>query len=70
MSNIGKLDRILVPKKWEDVFQYAIVRRLPKEISDHKPLKNSAAPVKFHSSSLGGHSGVHTTYQRLKKLFY
>jgi hypothetical protein len=24
----------------------------------------------FHTSDLGGHSGIHDTYQRLKKLFY
>jgi hypothetical protein len=24
----------------------------------------------FHSSALGGHSGIQTTYQRLKKMFY
>jgi hypothetical protein len=33
MSNIGKkLDRILVSnKEWEDIFPYAIVKRLPRE---------------------------------------
>jgi hypothetical protein len=35
--------------------------------------QNSALHTKlisaFHSSALGGHSGIHATYHRLKKVF-
>ena len=48
---LEKLDRILVSKEWEDIFPYAIVKRLPREISDHKPLIISAGPVKSVNSS-------------------
>ena len=33
-----KLDRILISKSWEDIFPLAVVRKLPREISDHNPL--------------------------------
>lgn len=35
---LEKLDRILVSKDWEDIFPHAMVRKLPREISDHNPL--------------------------------
>lgn len=35
---LEKLDRILVSKGWEDIFPHAMVRKLPREISDHNPL--------------------------------
>jgi endonuclease/exonuclease/phosphatase family metal-dependent hydrolase len=34
---LDKLDRILMSKEWEDIFPQAIVKRLPREISDHNP---------------------------------
>lgn len=35
---LEKLDKILVSKDWEDLFPTAIVKRLPREVSDHNPL--------------------------------
>ena len=35
---LEKLDRILVTKDWEHIFPQALVRKLPREISDHNPL--------------------------------
>jgi hypothetical protein len=35
---LEKLDIILMSKDWEDIFPQAIVKRLPREISDHNPL--------------------------------
>jgi hypothetical protein len=35
---LEKLDRILVTKEWEDIFPKAMVKKLPREISDHNPL--------------------------------
>ena len=35
---LEKLDRILVSKDWQDSFPRAIVKKLPREISDHNPL--------------------------------
>lgn len=32
---LEKLDRILVTSKWEDIFPQAMVKKLPREISDH-----------------------------------
>jgi hypothetical protein len=31
------LDRILVSKNWEDIFPNSLVRKLPREVSDHNP---------------------------------
>jgi hypothetical protein len=33
-----KIDRLLVTKEWEHLFPQAIVRKLPREISDYNPL--------------------------------
>jgi exonuclease III len=33
-----KLDRILIFKSWEDVFPNTLVKKLPREVSDHNPL--------------------------------
>lgn len=35
---LEKLDRILVTKDWEDIFPHAMVRKLPRDVSDHNPL--------------------------------
>lgn len=35
---LEKLDRILVSKDWEDIFPNSLVKRLPREVSDHNPL--------------------------------
>lgn len=35
---LEKLDRILVTKEWEHIFPQALVRKLPREISNHNPL--------------------------------
>lgn len=35
---LEKLDRILVTKEWEDIFPQAMVKNLPREISNHNPL--------------------------------
>jgi endonuclease/exonuclease/phosphatase family metal-dependent hydrolase len=35
---LEKLDRILVSKSWEDLFPHALVRKLPREVSNHNPL--------------------------------
>jgi hypothetical protein len=35
---LEKLNRILVTKEWEDIFPQAMVKKLPREISDHNPL--------------------------------
>lgn len=35
---LEKLDRISVTKDWEDCFPQAIVRKLPREVSDHNSL--------------------------------
>jgi exonuclease III len=35
---LEKLDRILISKDWEDIFPHALVRKFPREISDHNPL--------------------------------
>ena len=35
---LEKLDRILVSKDWEDIFPNTLVKKLPREISDHNPL--------------------------------
>lgn len=35
---LEKLDKILISKDWEDFFPHAIVKKLPREISDHNPL--------------------------------
>jgi hypothetical protein len=47
---LEKLDRILVSRDWEDIFPTAMVKRLPREISDHNPLILSSdchKPLKF-----------------------
>jgi hypothetical protein len=41
---LEKLDRILVSKEWEDIFPNALVRNLPREVSDHNPLILSSGP--------------------------
>jgi hypothetical protein len=35
---LEKLDRLLMTKEWEDIFPLAMVKKLPREISDHNPL--------------------------------
>jgi hypothetical protein len=35
---LEKLDRILVTKEWEDLFPLAMIKKLPREVSDHNPL--------------------------------
>ena len=35
---LEKLDRILVSKDWEDSFPHAMLKKLPREVSDHNPL--------------------------------
>jgi exonuclease III len=47
---LEKLDRILISKDWEDIFPHAMVRKLPREVSDHNPLILSSGqykPLKF-----------------------
>jgi hypothetical protein len=45
---LEKLDRILVSKSWEDLFPHALVRKLPREVSDHNPLiMTSGTPKKM-----------------------
>jgi len=43
---LEKLDRILAFKECEDIFPNTIVRKLPREISDHNPLILSSGPCK------------------------
>jgi hypothetical protein len=43
---LEKLDRILVSKEWEDIFPNSLVKRLPREISDHNPLILTSEPNK------------------------
>jgi hypothetical protein len=43
---LEQLDRILVTKEWEDMFPNVIVKKLPREISDHNPLILSCGPNK------------------------
>jgi hypothetical protein len=38
IPTLGKLDRILVSKDWEELFPHVCVRKLPREVSDHSPL--------------------------------
>ena len=35
---LGRLDRILVSKTWEDLFPRTMLYKLPREVSDHNPL--------------------------------
>jgi hypothetical protein len=35
---LEKLDRFLMSREWEDIFPRAVVRKMPREISDHNPL--------------------------------
>jgi hypothetical protein len=35
---LEKLDRILTTKDWEDLFCLALIKKMPREISDHNPL--------------------------------
>lgn len=35
---LEKLDRILMTKEWEDLFPLAMIKKLPREVSDHNPL--------------------------------
>lgn len=37
---------MLASKEWEDIFPNIIVRKLPREISDHNPLILSSGPCK------------------------
>lgn len=46
---LEKLDRLLISKDWEDLFPLAMVKKLPREVSDHNPLiilTNSKSPTK------------------------
>lgn len=44
---LEKLDRILVSKAWEDIFSNAMVKKLPRDVSDHNPLIISSGPIKM-----------------------
>lgn len=35
---LEKLDRLLTAKEWEDFFPLAMVKKLPRDLSDHNPL--------------------------------
>jgi hypothetical protein len=35
---LEKLDRVLMSKEWEDLFPLAMIKKLPREVSDHNPL--------------------------------
>jgi endonuclease/exonuclease/phosphatase family metal-dependent hydrolase len=35
---LEKLDRILMNKEWENFFLNVMVKKLPREVSDHNPL--------------------------------
>jgi hypothetical protein len=35
---LGKLDRYLMSKQWEDIFPSVKINKLPREVSDHNPL--------------------------------
>lgn len=35
---LEKLDRIFMTKEWEQIFPLAMVKKLPREVSDHNPL--------------------------------
>jgi hypothetical protein len=35
---LEKLDRFLMSKGWDDIFPSVMVRKLPRELSDHNPL--------------------------------
>lgn len=35
---LEKVDRILMNKEWEDLFPKVMVKKLPREVSDHNPL--------------------------------
>lgn len=35
---LERLDRILVSSGWEDIYPHAMVKKLPREVSDHNPL--------------------------------
>jgi hypothetical protein len=35
---LEKLDRVLMTKEWEDLFPLAMIKKLPREVSDHSPL--------------------------------
>jgi hypothetical protein len=46
---LEKLDRLLMTKYWEDIFPLAMVKKLPREVSDYNPLillTDSKAPTK------------------------
>lgn len=43
---LEKLDRILVSKDWEEIFPTAMVKRLPRGVSDHNPLILSSGMLK------------------------
>jgi exonuclease III len=47
---LKKLDRILISKEWEDNFPNALVKKLPREVSDHNPLVMYTTTHKPHSS--------------------
>ena len=38
IPTLKKLDRILISKDWEDAFPNTLVKKLPREVSDHNPL--------------------------------
>jgi len=50
---LEKLDRVLVSKDWEEMFPTVMVKKLPREISDHNPLVISSGlqkpkiPIQF-----------------------
>lgn len=43
---LEKLDRILVNREWEDIFPNVLVKKLPRDVSDHNPLILSCEPGK------------------------
>jgi hypothetical protein len=46
IPTLEKLDIILVFKEWEDLFPNTLVKKLPREVSDHNPLILSTASSK------------------------
>lgn len=47
---LEKLDRILVTSGWEDLYPQVMVRKLPREVSDHNPLIISCGIMKKPSN--------------------
>jgi hypothetical protein len=55
---LEKLDRFLMSKGWDDIFPRVMVRKLPRELSDHNPLiltTENKTPLKNWNSGLNYH---------------